>query len=114
MRDLGSESFTWGDLAAIVEGAPQGSPLHRAFAGEAWPHDWGLELQRRTLHMVQVLAWQQTPDGQTGRGHPVPFRFPWDPVDTSGDPDALTVDEAIELLGLPEKYRQLASAVRPD
>lgn len=106
-----TERLTWGDLAAIVDGAPESSPLHRALAGEGWAHDWHLEMARSALYMLSVLAWQQSGDGTKEGTQPDPYRFPWEPQPDGGQQiDAITVEEAVERLGLPEKYITLANA----
>ena len=75
LRDLGSESFTWTDLRALITHSPPDSALRRKLdVHEGWTAD--TFLLAAAVDALNWIAWTKTVDGQKNRNRPRPLPRP--------------------------------------
>lgn len=106
LRDLGSESFTWSDLRAIVKHLPQDAALRRSTHPEE--SRWGVSeyLLAVIADSLRWLVWAKTKDAKRNRNKPKPIPRPGEKRKGKGrfkDAVALTLDEVKRRLALPRR-----------
>ena len=103
---MGSDSFTWSDLRALIIHSPPDSALRRKLALDGgWTVD--THLLAAGVDILSLILWSKTEDGQKNRNRPKPIRRPGDPEPQSEKSErdhlVLDIDEYKRRLALPRK-----------
>lgn len=106
LRDLGSETLTWADLAIILTHPRKGGPLHAALHGERAQWD-SLDSQLLAVIADRLghIAWQLGGDDTTEPPESICPDLRSRRVlsdDPLADEDALSMDELADLLDIDE------------
>ena len=105
LRDLGSDTLTWADLAVLIQHPRKGGALHAAIHGEHAPWTLEAELAAIIADRLGHITWQLGGDDNSDPPEPIhpgsrARRAESDePLD---EEDALTMEELAEQLGIDE------------
>lgn len=106
LRDVGSASFTWHDLAVIVRGlqGEHGSQFNVAVHGERVRWDMSTQILVNLMNRLDWIAWTKTKDGSKNRNAPKQFYLPGlepdDGVKHYGTPDS--IENVLDFLGIDQ------------
>ena len=104
LRDLGSETLTWSDLATLLYYPRERGPLYRAVLGDRAEWDHHAQLLATIIDMLAGANWQRS--GGKEQDRPEPYPRPGVPgyshaiAAPVADDDAYTIEELEADLGL--------------
>ena len=104
LRDLGSETLTWSDLATLLYYPRERGPLYRAVLGDRAEWDHLAQLLATIIDMLAGANWQRS--GGKEQDRPEPYPRPGVPgyshaiSEPVADDDAYTIEELEADLGL--------------
>lgn len=104
LRDLGSETLTWSDLATLLYYPRERGPLYRAVLGDRAEWDHHAQLLAIIIDMLAGANWQRS--GGKEQDRPEPYPRPGVPgyshaiSEPVADDDAYTIEELEADLGL--------------
>lgn len=104
LRDLGSETLTWSDLATLLYYPRERGPLYRAVLGDRAEWDHHAQLLATIIDMLAGANWQRS--GGKEQDRPEPYPRPGVPgyshaiSEPVADDDAYTIEELEADLGL--------------
>ena len=104
LRDLGSDTLTWSDLATLLYYPRERGPLYRAILGDRADWDHHAQLLATIIDMLAGANWQRA--GGKEQDRPEPYPRPGVPgyshaiSEPVADDDAYTIEELEASLGL--------------
>ena len=104
LRDLGSDTLTWSDLATLLHYPRDRGPLYRAVLGDRAEWDHQAQLLAHVIDLLAAANWQRA----GGKEHDRPEPYPRPGVsgyshaisEPVADDDAYTIEELEADLGL--------------
>lgn len=106
LRDLGSDTLTWSDLATLLHYPRERGPLYRIIRGEYADWDHHSALLAEVIDLLALISWQLSGDQQAKQPDPYPRPGADGRQESEGevtdDDDAYTIEEMDALLGLTQ------------
>lgn len=106
LRDLGSDTLTWSDLATLLHYPRERGPLYRVICGEYADWDHQSALLAEVIDLLALISWQLSGDRQAKQPDPYPRPGADGRQEPAGevtdDDDAYTIEEMDALLGLTQ------------